>query len=97
MPEFIRKRPVIFSAVQWTGNNLDEVKHTFLELNIKHPDVIKEDGPAVKIWSKSAQTWIPLIKDWWIVQDDTHSNEFWLCDPEQFDRIAEPILPDASD
>lgn len=80
-----RKKPVEVEAIQWTGENLNEVA-SFLGTSAF------EDYPTAKaltIWNFLEETWIPCHKGHWIIKGV--AGEFYPCDPDVFARTYEKV------
>lgn len=75
-----RKKPVIIEAIQWTGNNLEEIKDFmgYYEYAKKNLIIHTLEGKMV------AQ-----VNDWIIrgVQ-----GEYYPCKPDIFERTYEPVV-----
>ena len=75
-----RKKPVIIEAIQWTGNNLEEIKDFmgYYELAKKNLIIHTLEGKM-----------IAQVNDWIIrgVQ-----GEYYPCKPDIFEKTYEPVV-----
>lgn len=75
-----RKKPVIIEAIQWTGNNLEEIKDFigYYEYDKKNLIIHTLEGKM-----------IAQVNDWIIrgVQ-----GEYYPCKPDIFEKTYEPVV-----
>jgi hypothetical protein len=88
----VRKKPVEVQAVQWTGENVDEI---FNLTTWRYFDVLASEDRAnsddpdatAAVFDKLHSTWV-LVKDGqWIIRGV--KGEFYPCDPEVFAETYE--------
>jgi len=77
MPRF-KKRPLIIEAVQWTGNNIDEIWETFGAAGIYGPSELNPDYLLLTT-PDGFQT--PCRINEWVVQN-TKPDTFHAVDPK---------------
>jgi hypothetical protein len=89
----VRQKPVEVQAIQWTGDNADEV---FEFTGCSHFDVLEEsdransDDPdcSAAVFNKIHSTWIPLKDGQWIIRGV--KGEFTRCADDVFRETYEP-------
>jgi hypothetical protein len=77
-----RKRPVVVEAVQWTGDNLDEIKAfggADIVVDSEHPIIVK-----------TANGLVALGRHAWLVRDPT-SGDTWPMASNIFERTYESV------
>lgn len=86
-----RKRPIPVSAVQWTGENLDEMTQLagFNFSTIDPED--REDDPEMtgQVLDSLHSTWIPMRTGDWVIRGI--KGEFYPCNAEVFAQSYEPM------
>lgn len=79
-----RKKPVVIEAVQWTGNNLEEII-IFMGVGME----AKEDFFFEKeITIRTLEGEMTAQKDDWIIKGV--KGEFYPCKPDIFEQTYEP-------
>lgn len=95
MPRF-KSKPTEIEAVQFTGDNMEEVQ-AFCLVNapsffqhIEPKD--REDDPEqiAQVWDKLHGTWVGVYKNQYIIKG--MKGEFYPCDPEVFKAKYEEIV-----
>ena len=81
MPKF-RKKPVVIEAMQWNGNNLDEV----FRFGDDNDTALELQGEMIKIETLEG-TMTAQIGDWII---KGVNGEFYPCKPDIFEKTYEP-------
>lgn len=89
-----RKRPLVIEAVQWTGQNVDEIK-AFVGRRpgtAEQGFVLAGEGPEhewndASVWAEREGCWMRCPVDHWIIKGVT--GEFYPCDPAVFDATYE--------
>lgn len=80
-----RKKPVVVDAVQWTGENLAEIRGFVvggggrLQVSIAY---------GLSIWNEPEQQWISAPHGHWIIKGV--AGEFYPCEPGIFAATYEP-------
>lgn len=83
-----RKKPIVIEAVQWTGENAEEVvKLSNGSRELEFCDDFIEDKPEVKI--KTLEGIMTANKGDWIIKGI--SNEFYPCRNDIFEKTYEPV------
>lgn len=72
-------RPVSITAIQWTGENLDDVKAWVGDDKLDH----WVSGAALTLWVEANTTWLPLEAGEWIIKDELG---FYPCKDSVFQR-----------
>lgn len=90
-----RKIPVIIEAVQFTGDNVDELKDFCTVNPPSFFDTVDEedrsDDPEIiaTVWDKLHSTWVGVKKYQWIIKGV--QGEFYPCDPAVFEKTYEKV------
>ena len=79
-----RKRPVEVEAVQWTGDNYEEVE-AFLGDSL-YPPIVRTSALRVKTLEGS----LLASKGDWLIRGI--KGEFYPCKPDIFEQTYEPVL-----
>lgn len=83
-----RKKPVVIEAVQWLGDNPEEVaKLSNGTRELEFCDDFIEDKPEVKI--KTLEGVMTANKFDWIIKGV--SGELYPCKPDIFEKTYEPV------
>jgi hypothetical protein len=77
-----RKKPVVIEAVQWTGNNLDELK-SFVPREVRHDKI---NQPMGIITLEGVMT---ITEGDWIIKGI--KDEFYPCKPDIFEATYEKV------
>ena len=83
MPKF-RKKPVVIEAIQWTGNNIEEISN-FIGLACDW----QYRGGEKKLVIKTLEGDMWADQHDWIIKDV--EGEFYPCKPNIFDKTYDPI------
>lgn len=75
-------RPSSITALQWTGENLEDVKVWVGNDNLDH----WVSGTALTLWVEANTSWLPLETGEWIIKDDLG---FYPCKDSMFQRKYE--------
>lgn len=87
-----RKKPVEVEAVQFTGDNWNEVAaltggREFAEV---HPEDWRDDPDIVaEVYDKLHSTWVGVKVGQWIIRGV--QGEFYPCDPDVFEATYEAV------
>jgi hypothetical protein len=81
MPRF-RKKPVEIEAVQWTGDNVDEVRE-FLGF------MDRTDEDAIPVTTIHGDTAFVRLRDWII--PEPQPGRFYPCKPDIFEATYEQV------
>lgn len=80
----LRKKPVEVEAVQWTGNNADELEEfTGGQFNVlDREDRENSDDPecTAEVFDDLHSTWVGVKTGQWVLRGV--KREFYPCDPE---------------
>jgi len=75
-----RKKPVIVEAIQWTGNNLQDI------INFTDNQVCEDEGSNqqiyIEVWNSLEQQYIYCPEGHYIIKGI--KGEFYPCEPEVF-------------
>ena len=88
------KKPVEVTALQWTGENIQEVKE------FTGPNVIRQFvyGGDLAVYNTLEKCYVDCPINHWIIKGV--KGEFYPCDPEvlsmTYDEIKAPVLAEAS-
>lgn len=89
-----RKKPVEVEALQWTGDNLDEMQE-FVGMKNPFEQGFKsnwkdrlEHLPAY-VWVEPSRAWVPVHLNEWVVKGV--NGEFYPCDPVIFRATYEAV------
>lgn len=85
MPKF-RKKPVVIDAVQWTGENVDEV-NDFIGL-ANNPQTARHGFADGSVFIKTLEGVMEASRMDWIIRGV--SNEIYPCKPDIFEKTYEP-------
>ena len=88
---FYRKRPVVIEAVQWRGDNEDEMLEWMgEEFYVREPYVGELTGNAYTavIWVNANTNWLNIVTGEWVIKD---SLGFYPCKNEQFHETYEKV------
>lgn len=82
-----RSRPSEVEAVQWTGDNLDEIEA--FGVGFRYAD--RWDHPLrIKAGKDGAQDWVPVPVGHWIARQPGDLTDHWPVDPDYFASKYEP-------
>ena len=88
MPKRYRKRPVVIEAVQWTGDNLDELfKLEDFKLNYTYPNSNKPGERVLGVYSLEGIMWASVGD--YIIKGI--KGEFYPCKPDIFKETYEEV------
>ncbi|MGW4406535.1 hypothetical protein ACWEJ6_21075 [Nonomuraea sp. NPDC004702] len=93
MPRF-RKKPVEITAVQWTGENAQEIK-TFVgvrdngESRFLTPDEITGVWEHAHVYDELHDTWVTVYPGQWVIKGV--KGEFYPCAEDVFAETYEPV------
>lgn len=102
MAEMFRSKPQVIEAVQWLGDNLEEVAEfanvdvTKLHVASVSDSVRGSDGPnyvdelQLLAGKNGAQGWVDLPPFHWLVSMPGDRSDIWPVDPEYFAGKYEP-------
>ena len=81
-----RKKPVVIEAIQWTGDNINDVVRPFLE----------EDSNQIIEYSKEKGLYIHTLEGKMFAQVGDYiiqgiHGEFYPCKPDIFEQTYEPV------
>lgn len=88
-----RTKPFEIEAIQYTGDNLDEIvlftgPENFYELN--DDDKVDDPGMAAEVFNKLHSTWVGVYRGQWIIKGS--KGEFYPIDNEVFRTMYERIV-----
>lgn len=73
-----RSRPQTVEAVQWTGDNFDDIQDFGAQVR-------RRDGLLqLKAGKDGVQEWVPVPVAHWVVRQDGDLSDHWLVDPDYF-------------
>lgn len=82
-----RKKPVVIDAIQWTGDNITELRTSFPNFFYKSALIGREPAPTLVIYTlEGAMT--ASIGDYIIMGVD---GEFYPCKPSIFEKTYEKV------
>jgi hypothetical protein len=99
MAQKFRKKPVIIEAVQFNGDNAQEIRAFVGTHESPDPKVTwgissfrlvvddlfsKEYGVVAEVWDKLHETWVGVKVGQWIIKGV--DGEFYPCDPDVFEK-----------
>ena len=91
-----RTKPFEIEAIQWTGENAEEIK-TFVGQNTYNgqddfllPNEITGVWLNAHVWDYLQKTWVPVNINDYIIKG--MKGEFYPCDPEVFESKYEPVF-----
>lgn len=84
MPMF-RQRPTVIEAVQWTGDNLDEIHRAF-DADLSY--YRREGMRTLMIYTQYGT--MTVLPDDWIIKNT--QDEFHSCRPDIFPMIFEAVV-----
>lgn len=85
-----QSKPSIIEAVQWTGDNFDEVQRFTSSARMSNGGV----GPRFLLAGKDgAQDYVPVPPGHWIVRQPGDLTDHWPVDPDYFAKKYEPVEP----
>lgn len=87
-----KTKPFEIEAVQFTGDNFDEVKEMAGDKFWPVEEQDRGDDPDIiaEVMDDLHSTWVGVKKDQWIIKGQ--KGEFYPCDPEIFAAKYEPIV-----
>lgn len=87
-----RKKPVVVDAIQFTGDNFDEIRELTDDEFHLVPQEDRDDDPEIvaEVWDKLHSTWVGVKNDQWIIRGT--EGEFYPCDADVFARIYEAAI-----
>jgi hypothetical protein len=80
-----RKRPVVIEAVQWGGDNINEIWDAFGASCIHGPTEINPDSLVITTLEGDMRA----PKGWWVIKGVL--GELYPCAPDVFDATYEPV------
>lgn len=80
-----RKRPVEILALQWTGENKEELSEWTAD---PEPGIRFMPSGATFLWVQANETWLPLETGEWVIKD---SLGFYPCKEEMFAKTYELV------
>jgi hypothetical protein len=90
-----RKKPVVIEAVQFDGNNIEELQE-FCMVNAPSffqavDEEDRDDDPEItaQVWDKLHSTWVGVKDGQWIIKGI--QGEFYPCDPDVFEATYEKV------
>ena len=96
MIQTFRKKPVEIQAVQWRGDNADEIK-AFVgeredngECRFLLPGDIFGVWHEPHIWEDNHKQWIAVLPNYWVIRGT--QGEFYPCDPDAFESSYEEVI-----
>ena len=87
-----RSKPQEVEAVQWTGDNVEEI-HNFASLDEPRTIVtIYQGDPELKLKAGKggAQGWVFVPVGYWIVHNPGDLSDFWPVEPHYFAKKYDP-------
>jgi len=79
-----RSKPQEIEAVQWTGDNLDELETFGVQFRYG-PDAPELVDPLkIKAGKDGAQGWVPVPVGHWVVRAPGDLTDHWPVDPDYF-------------
>lgn len=84
-----RKKPVTVEAIQWTGDNFEELRKfvgTFRVLAFDEPGVIVAENSETHLWVEANQQWLPIVVSEWVLKDKLG---YYPCKDEMFQHSYE--------
>jgi hypothetical protein len=86
MPETFVKKPIEVQAIQWTGDNADE-----LEVFARYNFIIPDEGhiDCAEIYDRLHGTWIKVSVGDWVIRG-VHG-EFYPCNSDVFEVTYEKV------
>lgn len=97
-PKTFRKKPVVIEAVQFTGENVEEIQSFTVDSELEPPIfrvVVEfqragyptEEGVTAAVYDKLHLTWVGVKDGQWIIPGV--QGEFYPLDPDIFDATYE--------
>lgn len=90
-----QKKPVVVEAIQYTGDNLEEVqefatveKPSFFQ-EIAEEDRSDDPEQIAEVWDKLHGTWVGVYLNDWIIKGI--KGEFYPCNSEVFSETYEEV------
>lgn len=80
-------RPQEIEAVQWTGDNIDDIWDTFGAGKVYGPT--EDAGLKLFAGKDGAQDWVPVPIGHWLVSLPGDRSDIWPVDPDYFGRKYE--------
>lgn len=86
---YYRKKPVIVEALQWKGDNEEEMEKfafgCFLTVELED----RQDDPdlTAELFVGANTRWLPLHTGEWVIKDELG---FYPCKPDIFEKTYEP-------
>jgi predicted component of type VI protein secretion system len=93
-----KKKPIVISAVQFTGDNFDEIKQfTNKQFRPVPVEALRETdqhfpyeaGVVAEIFDKLHDTWVGVKTSQWIIKGV--AGEFYPCDATVFDATYDEV------
>jgi len=83
-----RSKPQEVEAIQWTGDNLEEVEEFGVMFRFT---VLWGDALQVLAGKDGAQKYVPVPEGHWIVRATGDLSDHWPVDPDYFANKYEPV------
>lgn len=93
--EYRRKAGGTVIAVQYTGDNVREVKRVFMNSRGLHRPSVRVDGHPMDLQTIDGE-WVPCPAGHWVIAEPV-PDRFYPCDPEVFADRYERNVPGAVD
>lgn len=87
-----RKKPVVISAVQWTGDNLEELydfTHHQFDF-VEEEDRLDDPDITAQVYDKLHSTWVGVYTGQWVIEGV--KGEFYPCDEEVLAETYDEVI-----
>lgn len=84
------RRPTTAEAVQWTGENYEEIRDWSWDGKTNLVALLDDEPGTLMVYIAVEDQWVKVRKNWWIVRGI--SGEFYPCEHDVFVRSWEQII-----
>lgn len=83
-----RRIPTTMEAVQWTGDNYDEIREWSWDGKTNQVALLDDEPGTLMVYISVEDQWVKVRRGWWIIKGV--AGEFYPCADDVFARSWEP-------
>lgn len=87
---YYRKKPVVVEALQWKGDNEEEMGKfaSGYFLTVEPEDRQDDPDQTAEVFVGANGRWLPILTGEWVIKDE---KGFYPCAPDIFEKTYEPV------